>query len=54
MDDPCRRQPDISFAIDTLGWKPKTELDEGLNHTARYFHRFTQEAARRLSLAVPA
>jgi UDP-glucuronate decarboxylase len=54
MDDPCRRQPDISFAIDTLGWKPKTELDEGLNHTARYFHRFTQEAARRLGLAVPA
>jgi nucleoside-diphosphate-sugar epimerase len=54
MDDPCRRQPDIRFAINTLGWEPKTGLDEGLNRTVRYFHRFTQEAAIRTDLRLPA
>jgi UDP-glucuronate decarboxylase len=54
MDDPCRRQPDIRFAIDTLGWEPETELDEGLKRTTRYFRRFTQEAAVRSDLGLPA
>jgi UDP-glucuronate decarboxylase len=54
MDDPCHRQPDIRFAIDTLGWEPETGLDEGLNRTTRYFRRFTQEAAVRSDLGLPA
>src|SRR5258708_13900220 len=47
MDDPCRRQPDITLPIDTLGWKPKTELDDGLNHPARHSPLFTQEPPHR-------
>lgn len=54
MDDPCHRQPDIAFAILTLGWKPVIGLDEGLKRTADYFRRFTQEAATRTNLPLPA
>src|SRR5258708_38259353 len=54
MDDPCHRQPDIRFAIDTLGWEPETDLDEGLSRTARYFRRFTREAAVQSYLPLPA
>jgi UDP-glucuronate decarboxylase len=54
MDDPCHRQPDIAFASVALGWKPVTGLDEGLKRTADYFRRFTQEAAARTNLPLPA
>jgi UDP-glucuronate decarboxylase len=54
IDDPCRRQPDIRFAIDRLGWEPETGLDEGLNRTVCYFRRFTQEPAIRTDLRLPA
>jgi UDP-glucuronate decarboxylase len=36
-DDPVRRQPDISRAIELLGWEPSVELDEGLERTVEYF-----------------
>jgi len=36
-DDPIQRQPDISFAAAQLGWKPKVELEEGLERTIVYF-----------------
>ena len=37
-DDPRQRQPDITLAREKLGgWQPKTELDEGLDKTIRYF-----------------
>ena len=36
-DDPQQRRPDISKAIDLLGWTPKIELDEGLDRTIKYF-----------------
>jgi UDP-glucuronate decarboxylase len=36
-DDPKQRQPDISLAGDRLGWRPTTELDEGLDRTIEYF-----------------
>ncbi|CAB3650289.1 UDP-glucose 4-epimerase [Paraburkholderia graminis C4D1M] len=36
-DDPWHRQPDISRARELLGWQPQTSLDDGLQHTARYF-----------------
>jgi UDP-glucuronate decarboxylase len=54
MDDPRHRQPDIAFASVALGWTPVTGLDEGLKHTADYFRRFTQEAAVRTNLLLPA
>lgn len=37
QDDPVRRQPDISRAEETLGWRPKVALDEGLRRTVDYF-----------------
>jgi UDP-glucuronate decarboxylase len=36
-DDPKQRQPDISLAQRRLGWRPTTELRDGLTRTIRYF-----------------
>ncbi len=38
-DDPARRRPDISRAVEVLGWKPAVELDDGLRPTVEYFRR---------------
>src|ERR1700690_223120 len=35
--DPQRRQPDITRALDILGWEPKVDLEEGLRKTIPYF-----------------
>jgi UDP-glucuronate decarboxylase len=35
QDDPPRRRPDISLAMRALGWKPRTDLETGLNLTIR-------------------
>jgi UDP-glucuronate decarboxylase len=37
VDDPMQRQPDITFARNTLGWEPKVQLREGLLKTISYF-----------------
>jgi UDP-glucuronate decarboxylase len=37
MDDPKRRQPDISLAKERLDWTPKVGLEEGLTKTIQYF-----------------
>ena len=36
-DDPKQRQPDISRASATLGWRPTIQLREGLAKTVTYF-----------------
>jgi dTDP-glucose 4,6-dehydratase len=36
--DPQRRQPDITRAIQILGWEPMISLEEGLRRTIPYFH----------------
>ncbi|GAA4039033.1 SDR family oxidoreductase [Sphingomonas rosea] len=36
-DDPRQRQPDISFARETLGWEPRIALEQGLERTIAYF-----------------
>jgi UDP-glucuronate decarboxylase len=36
-DDPRQRRPDISQAHELLGWKPRTQLREGLEKTIAYF-----------------
>jgi UDP-glucuronate decarboxylase len=39
-DDPRQRRPHIELAAKLLnGWKPRVELDEGLNRTIRYFQQ---------------
>ena len=37
MDDPKRRNPDISLAKEKLNWEPKYDLDCGLRKTIEYF-----------------
>jgi len=37
VDDPKVRQPDITRARTLLGWEPKVQLEEGLEHTIKYF-----------------
>ena len=34
---PKVRQPDITRARTLLGWEPKVQLEEGLEHTIKYF-----------------
>ncbi len=36
-DDPLRRKPDVTRAIEKLGWHPIVELDEGLRRTVEHF-----------------
>jgi UDP-glucuronate decarboxylase len=38
-DDPVRRKPDISRAVEVLGWKPTVSLDEGLARTVADFRQ---------------
>jgi dTDP-glucose 4,6-dehydratase len=37
QDDPKQRRPDITKARQLLGWEPKVPLEEGLEHTLRFF-----------------
>ncbi len=42
-DDPRQRQPDISFARQTLGWSPQIALRDGLTKTIEYFNKYLQK-----------
>jgi len=37
MDDPHKRQPNITRARQTLDWEPKVSLEDGLKETIAYF-----------------
>ena len=37
QDDPTQRKPDIRLARETLGWRPKIPLEEGIEKTIAYF-----------------
>ena len=37
MDDPKRRNPDISLAKIIISWNPDTDLQHGLKNTIEYF-----------------
>jgi UDP-glucuronate decarboxylase len=39
LDDPKQRQPDISLALEELGWQPKISLEDGLKETIAYFKK---------------
>lgn len=39
QDDPRQRRPDISRANKLLGWRPRIELEEGLNRTIGWFKK---------------
>ncbi|MFC2165943.1 UDP-glucuronic acid decarboxylase family protein [Acidobacteriota bacterium] len=38
-DDPKRRQPDISLAVEKMNWSPEYTLDEGIDLTIKYFEQ---------------
>jgi len=42
-DDPVQRQPDISVAMKTLGWKPEIDLQKGLGLTISDFRDSLKE-----------
>ena len=42
-DDPKQRKPDISMAQAILGWKPKTQLRDGLVKTIAYFDKLLSD-----------
>ncbi|MGQ9493057.1 MAG: UDP-glucuronic acid decarboxylase family protein [Anaerolineae bacterium] len=44
MDDPKRRQPDITRARQVLGWEPKVGLEEGLVQTIEWFKQTLQSS----------
>ena len=37
QDDPKQRRPDISLAVQKLGWTPVVDLEHGLQNTVKYF-----------------
>jgi nucleoside-diphosphate-sugar epimerase len=37
IDDPTRRCPDISRAMDLIGWQPRVDVREGLRRTIEHF-----------------
>jgi len=39
VDDPKKRQPDISQANIVLGWHPEILVEDGLRYTIKYFER---------------
>jgi UDP-glucuronate decarboxylase len=45
LDDPRQRRPDISLAEEKLGWKPVTELREGLIRTIAHFEDLRRSLA---------
>lgn len=49
-DDPKQRKPDITKAIQKLGWKPRTPLRNGLDRTIKYFDDLLSGGGRRASI----
>ncbi len=43
VDDPTKRQPDITLAKKLLGWSPKVSRQEGLVITLNYFRSLSRE-----------
>lgn len=43
LDDPKRRQPDISLAKKILNWEPRINLEEGLKSAVEYFRELTSK-----------
>ena len=46
QDDPKRRQPDITKAMEMLGWRPEIALEDGLRETLDYFRSVIRPPAR--------
>nr|WP_304655433.1 UDP-glucuronic acid decarboxylase family protein [Neorhizobium galegae] len=51
-DDPRQRRPDITLAIQELGWRPNVELASGLVQTIDHFNRLFTRTAPDLAEAI--
>ncbi len=40
IDDPIKRQPDITKAKNLLNWQPKIQIKDGLSETIKYFRNY--------------
>jgi UDP-glucuronate decarboxylase len=52
-DDPRRRKPDISRAIELLDWRPRIDLEQGLEATIAWFEDETNRVARPMFVDAP-
>ncbi len=43
VDDPLQREPDITKAIEVLGWEPKISREKGMRKTFEYFKGLSKE-----------
>jgi dTDP-glucose 4,6-dehydratase len=43
VDDPEVRRPDITRAVNELGWKPQVSLGEGIRRTLPWFRRALED-----------
>jgi UDP-glucuronate decarboxylase len=53
-DDPRRRNPDISRAIELLDWRPSVDLEQGLEATIAWFRNEQNRTAARMFFDAPA
>ena len=53
IDDPRRRKPDISRAIELLGWRPSVDLETGLEATIAWFEDEQNRIARPMYVDAP-
>ena len=52
-DDPRRRKPDISRAIELLDWRPHVDLEQGLEATIAWFEDEANRVARPMFVDAP-
>jgi len=53
VDDPRRRKPDISRAIDLLDWRPSVDLKQGLETTIAWFEYERNRTAQQMYSDAP-
>jgi UDP-glucuronate decarboxylase len=53
VDDPRRRKPDISRAIELLGWRPRVDLEQGLKSTIDWFDEEVNRAPQPMYADAP-
>lgn len=45
LEDPVRRCPDVTLALETLGWRPEVSINQGLQRTVDYLRTQPDEVA---------
>jgi UDP-glucuronate decarboxylase len=53
VDDPRRRKPEISRAMKLLGWRPRIDLETGLEATIEWFEDESNRVAQPMYVDAP-